>query len=63
LLPRVEQLLGVVEVAELLGLCRDTIYKLCDDGTLAHYRVRNRIRVPLSAVQEYLSRAEKGALR
>src|SRR4051812_45206831 len=31
-------------VAAMLGVCRATIYKLCDRGDLAHVRVSNAIR-------------------
>ena len=50
----VERLLGADEVAAALGLCRATVYAMCEDGTLEHHRVRNRIRVPASALQRYL---------
>jgi excisionase family DNA binding protein len=38
-------LLTVKQVAEVLGVCRATIYTLCDEGALAHVRVRNSIRI------------------
>jgi len=39
------KLLTVRQVAKLLGVCAATVYRLCDRGGLAHYRVRNAIRV------------------
>jgi excisionase family DNA binding protein len=38
------RLLTPVEVAERLGVCRDTVYRLCDRGGLPHVRVGNAIR-------------------
>jgi len=44
----------VAEVAERLGVCRSTVYQLCDRGELRHVRVSNAIRVPGPALREYL---------
>ena len=64
LLPTVgEALLDVIEVAAQLGVCRDTVYKLCDSGEIESFRVRNRIRVRVSALQRYLDRARQGGSR
>jgi excisionase family DNA binding protein len=32
-------------VAEYLGVCAATVYRLCEDGELAHVRITNAIRV------------------
>jgi excisionase family DNA binding protein len=40
-----EKLLSVRDVAERLGVCTATVYKLCERGELAHVRVLNAIRV------------------
>jgi len=39
------RLLTVSEVADRLGLCAATVYKLCASGALHHVRVLNSIRV------------------
>ncbi len=46
-----ERLLTVREVAARLGVCTSTVYKLCNEGKLAHVRVSNAIRVDPSAVE------------
>jgi excisionase family DNA binding protein len=52
----VGKLLNVRQVAKLLGMCPATIYRLCGRGELAHYRVRNAIRVDLMEVKAMLQR-------
>jgi excisionase family DNA binding protein len=53
----VGKLLNVRQVAKLLGVCTATIYRLCGRGELAHYRVRNAIRVDLMEVKAMLQRS------
>jgi len=38
-------LLTVREVAAILRVCRDTVYRLCANGQLAHVRILNAIRI------------------
>ena len=45
LLPPIEQLLTVRQVARLLGVCPATVYKWTAQGLLAHVRIVNVIRV------------------
>ena len=45
LLPPIEQLLTVRQVARLLGICRATIYKWAAAGVLPHVRIVNVVRV------------------
>jgi excisionase family DNA binding protein len=45
LLPPIEQLLTVRQAAQLLGVCRGTIYKWAAAGVLPHVRVVNVIRI------------------
>jgi excisionase family DNA binding protein len=39
------RLLRVAEVAEHLGVCAATVYRLCESGELPHVRIINSIRV------------------
>jgi excisionase family DNA binding protein len=45
LLPPIEQLLTVRQVAQLLRVCRATVYKWAATGVLPHVRIVNFIRV------------------
>ena len=49
-------LLSVRHVAKILGVCRATVYKLCDRGELPHFRILNAIRVDLEEVKALLRR-------
>ena len=54
------RLLTPVEVAERLGVCRDTVYRLCDRGELLHVRVGNAIRIAPAALAAYLAGQRSG---
>jgi excisionase family DNA binding protein len=47
-------LLSVRQVAKLLGVCRATVYALCQRGELPHLRIRNAIRVDVQEMKEIL---------
>ena len=47
--------LTVKEVAKLLGISRNTAYRLIKSKKLRSVRVGRQIRVPLSALEEYLN--------
>jgi len=55
--PRILPLLSVRQVAALLGVCAATVYRMCEQGELEHFRVRNAIRVDPRAVKRFLARA------
>ena len=50
----VRPLLSVRQVAKLLGVCPATVYALCDQGKLPHFRVLNAIRVDIQDVKAIL---------
>jgi len=52
-----EPLLSVRQAARLLGACAATVYRMCEQRELGHFRVRNAIRVPVGALKDYLARA------
>jgi len=48
-------LLSVRQVAKLLGVCPATVYALCDQQKLRHFRVLNAIRIDPAAVKRFLA--------
>ena len=61
--PRLQPLLSVRRVAELLDVCPATVYRMCEVGELPHFRVRNAIRVPLVGLKAYLMQSARGPSR
>jgi excisionase family DNA binding protein len=57
--PRMQPLLSVRQAAALLGVCTATVYRMCEQGELPHFRVRNAIRVPVTTLKAYLARARR----
>lgn len=51
---RMPELLTVTEVAEVLRICKMTIYRAAKEGELDSIRVGRSIRVPREAVVTYL---------
>jgi len=52
------RLLGVREVAGVLGVSAPIIYRLCVRGEIVHVRVSNAIRISPQAVIDYLTDRE-----
>src|SRR5262249_36402487 len=48
-------LLTVREVAAILRVCRDTVYRLCANGQLPHVRILNAIRITPADLDAFLS--------
>jgi excisionase family DNA binding protein len=49
-------LLTVPEVAEALAISRSKLYELMASGAIASVRVEGSRRIPLTALEEYVSR-------
>jgi excisionase family DNA binding protein len=58
----ISPLLSVRQVAEVLGVCPATVYKLCDRGQLPHCRVLNAIRFAPRDLKKFLVRGRRRAL-
>jgi excisionase family DNA binding protein len=50
-----EHLLTGGEVAATLGVCRATVYKLCERGELPHVRISNAIRFKSGAAEAFIA--------
>jgi excisionase family DNA binding protein len=50
------RLLTVRDVARLLGVSTATVYRLCEEGRLAHVRVGNAIRVRPADLEAFMGR-------
>ncbi len=44
----------VKEVATILRVCRDTVYRLCANGQLPHVRILNAIRIAPADLDGFL---------
>jgi excisionase family DNA binding protein len=49
----------VVQVSQRLGVSTATVYKLCNEGRLAHVRVLNAVRIARSALAALVSQARR----
>lgn len=48
------RMLTVRDVAERLGVCRATVYRLCERGDLPHIRVSNAVRIAHADLESFL---------
>jgi len=51
--------LTAAEAAKLLGVCRDTVYRMCDRGELPHVRFANFLGVPLEDLEAFIARKRR----
>jgi excisionase family DNA binding protein len=58
-----DRLLKVAEVAEHLGVCNATVYRLCDSGELSHVWIVNSIRIRPADLEAFLERQRVGRER
>jgi excisionase family DNA binding protein len=58
-LPASNGVMSVKQAAEQLGVSRETVYKLCGEGTLPHTRIRNRITITLAQLGQYQREQER----
>ena len=49
-----DRLLRLADVAEHLGVCNATVYRLCDSGELPHVRIGNSIRIRPDDLNEFI---------
>ena len=52
--PLGEKLHTPKEVAQMLNLCEKTVYAACSSGKLRHVRIDTSVRIPASAVREWI---------
>jgi excisionase family DNA binding protein len=55
-----DRLLRVADVAERLGVCAATVYRLCETGVLPHVRIVNSIRVRSEDLRAFLDQGVAG---
>jgi excisionase family DNA binding protein len=55
-----EKKLTVAQAAKIIGISKMSIYRLCQDDVLPHYRVGRQIRVLASGVERFLADAKRG---
>lgn len=55
-LPTPNRAMSVVEVAEVLGVSKETVYRLCSERRMPHDRISRRIAITPEQLAEYLGR-------
>lgn len=58
---RTPLLLTVQQAAEMLAIGRSTAYELIADGELEVVHIRRAVRVPMAAVEDYVTRLRRRA--
>jgi excisionase family DNA binding protein len=59
----VPTLVSVRQAAKVLGVCRATIYRLCERGELPYFRILNAIRVDIQEVKAILRQSGRRGQR
>jgi excisionase family DNA binding protein len=54
-----QELFSVKEIAEKLGLSKDTIWRRIREGVLPYYKLGRSVRIRWADVEEYLKRTRK----
>jgi|GEM_PF-5828522 len=57
---RRSRLLHLREVAEYLGLCHDTVHRMCREGRLPYVKIGNRIRVEPEELSKWIAQHRQG---
>jgi excisionase family DNA binding protein len=60
--PKFQPLLSVRQVAKLLGVCPATVYALCGQRKMPHFRVLNAIRIDPRDLKKFLARTRRQGL-
>jgi excisionase family DNA binding protein len=55
-------LLRVADVAEHLGVCNATVYRLCERGALPHLRIGNSIRIGPDDLNQFITARRHGSV-
>jgi excisionase family DNA binding protein len=58
-----DRLLRVADVAERLGVCAATVYRLCERGELPHVRIVNSIRIRRADLDAFAGAHATAALK
>jgi excisionase family DNA binding protein len=53
---KIDPLLGIEQVASLLGVHKNTVRQLIEDGELKAYRIKSVVRISGTSVLDYLER-------
>lgn len=51
-----DKLLSIKDVMQILGLGRSTVYELCRTRQIPHVRIKRRVLIPESALNEFVTK-------